>query len=51
VGRDGGDLGNDAEAGVDELAQLLHHCVDPLGTRSLWIKNGFGVVEDYEHFI
>jgi hypothetical protein len=44
--RDGGEAGCDAEENVGELAQLLHHAVDLLRFDSLWVKNGFGIVED-----
>jgi len=51
VGRYGGDPGGDANADVVELAQLLYHGIDFLGTRGLRIENGFGIVENYEHLI
>ena len=51
VGRDGGDAGGDTETDVAELTQLLHHVIDPLSIHSLWIKNGFRIIEDDEHLL
>jgi hypothetical protein len=45
------DTGSDAEAYGFELTQFIHHCVDLLVICSLRVKNGLGVVEDYEHLL
>ena len=51
VRRDGGDPGGDAEMNAAELAQLLHRSKDLMGASSLWVKDGFGIVEHYEYFV
>ena len=42
--------GGDAKADVSESAQLLYHGVYVPAISSLWIQNGFCVIEDDEHF-
>jgi hypothetical protein len=48
--RDGGDARGDAQTNVAAATQLLHHGIDLLGFRSLRVENGFGVVEEQNHF-
>ena len=45
------DAGSDTEAYGFEVTQFIHHRKDILAIRSLWVENGLGVVEDYEHIL
>jgi hypothetical protein len=49
--RDHRDAGGDAKADVSEPAQFLYHGVYVPAISSLWIENGFCVIEDDEHFL
>ena len=51
VPRDRSDPGSDAEAHGFELAEFIDHCVDLLVIWSLGVKDGLGIVEDYERVL
>lgn len=48
---DGRGTRNDKEAYRFQLAQFIHHSIDVLDIRSLGVKNGLDIVEDYDHFL
>ena len=50
-GRNGGDPRCYTETQGRQSAQLFHQDIDLHGVRPLWVKNGFGVVEDYESLL
>ena len=45
-GRNGGDTGCEAEADVADPTQFLYCGIDLLGILSLWVENGFSVIEE-----
>ena len=51
IGRDGRNTGRDAKPNVVVATQLFHHAIDLLSIRSLWVEDGFRIVENYDHLL
>jgi len=51
VRRDDGDSGGDAKTNIAELTQLFHHSIYLVIVCSLWVKNRFGIIKDYEYLL
>jgi len=51
VGWDGGDARGNTKADIVDLAELLNCRVYLVRVGYLRIEDGFGIVEDYEHFL
>ena len=45
------DTGGDTDTYGFKLTQFIHHCVDLFVIWPLWVEDGLGIVEDYEHLL